>query len=359
MIDVANAAGVSRTTASFVLNGRDAAIPQETQERVQEVARKMGYMPHASARALATGRTQRIGIVVNEPTTFGTGEVYFSSVLNGAMRGAVGHDYNILLHSAHYPDWQALYFNIVSGATDGVLLIGRFAGDELTPALLESGFPTVCINYHLDHPRCYTVDCDNETGAYEAVRYLLSLGHCQIAFFYPGEGISWGKERFAGARRAMQEAGLPAGNLHIHTWQETASPLSGQWVGSAMEFLQRREPRPTAVLCCEETRIGEIVDRLPAAGVRVPEDLSVISFNSSEISARCRPPMTSVWQPLEEIGVRAIDLLVEIISERESPNRDIRLPMRLDIRQSCAAAPSHTPPLKDATHAIVHRGGNG
>src|SRR5205085_10823408 len=99
-IAVALAAGVSRTTASFVLNGREAAIPEETRERVIAAATRMGYRPNASAMELATGRTRRIGIILNNPDLFGSGDMYYSEVLGGITRGALTRNYNLLLHCA-------------------------------------------------------------------------------------------------------------------------------------------------------------------------------------------------------------------------------------------------------------------
>jgi LacI family transcriptional regulator len=336
MIDVADAAGVSRTTASFVLNGREAAIPPETQQRVLEVAHRMGYHPHAGARALATGKTNRIAIVLNDPDSFGSQDMYLTRIMYGIMRGAVRRNCNILLHSAQHPDWRALYRDILSGTTDGVLLVGRSVGDELTPALLEARFPTVCLSFHVDHPRCYAVDCDNETGAYLALKHLVSLGHRQIAFVYPGQEISWGRERYQGACRALDEAGLSAANLHVHHWQEKFPPKE-DWFLSAIEFLKTAQPSPTALVCCEESRVRHLVELLPGVAIRVPEDLSVISFNSTEISERSRPPLTSVWQSLDEVGDSGVEVLMKLIANEAPEPRIHRVPMKLDVRESCLA----------------------
>src|SRR2546429_443371 len=104
MSDVAAAAGVSRTTASFVLNKKDAAIPAETQQRVLQAAEQLGYRPHAGARALATGRTNRIGLVLAEAAYFRPGDDYFAGIMAGILDGAVRNGHDLLLHSARYPD---------------------------------------------------------------------------------------------------------------------------------------------------------------------------------------------------------------------------------------------------------------
>ncbi|HZT43899.1 MAG TPA: LacI family DNA-binding transcriptional regulator [Chthonomonadaceae bacterium] len=339
MIDVAKAAGVSRTTVSFVLSGRDAGIPAETKQRVLRLARQMGYRPHDAALALATGRTRRIGLVLNDPTSFIRSDSYVAHVLSGVLDGTLKHNYNLLLHSARYTDWHALYGEILSGAADGTLLVGRFERDELTPALLEAGVPVVCVSYQIEHPDCYSVDCDNEQGGYLAVRHVIERGHRQIAFFSPGETISWGRDRLLGARRALVEAGLSEESLRVFVWQEAGLP-SAEWTQEALSFLLALNPRPTALVCCEEWRIRQVVEALPAMGMRVPEELVVVSFNSTEHSARCRPPLTSVAQPLEQIGSAAVDMLIKRIEGRKLPERHRRFPVRLDVRESTQPDPS-------------------
>lgn len=335
LADVARAAGVSPTTASFVLNGRPAAIPPATQQRVLSAARRFGYRPHAAARALATGRTTRIGIVLNVPESFGAGDTYFMEVLAGITDGALKHNHNLLLHAAHYPDWRSLFSDIVGGASDGVLLVGRFAGDELTPALLEHGFPTVCLSYHIDHPRCVSVDGDNVLGGSLAARHLVELGHRSFLLVYPGDNVSWGAERRWGFEQELEAAGIPPDAVVRLCWQENSLP-SQKWVEEAVSYFAGLQPRPTAVLCCDERRASMFAEALPHAGIRVPEDCSVVSFNSTQISARSRPPLTSIWQPLRQIGATGVDMLMDLIQGRDVLIRAMRLPVRLDVRKSSA-----------------------
>ncbi|HZT43905.1 MAG TPA: LacI family DNA-binding transcriptional regulator [Chthonomonadaceae bacterium] len=344
MVDVAQAAGVSRTTASLVLNGRAKTIAAATRQRVLQAAQQMGYSRHATALALRTGRTRRIGIVLNEPEDFDEHDVYFSTVLAGITKGALSQDYNLVLHSCHYMDWHELYSDILSPTADGVLLVGRFIQDPLTPALLDAGFPCVCISYQVSHPDCYSVDCDNIQGGYLAAQHLFQLGHRQIAFLYPGETVRWGRDRLAGAQQAAVEAGLSPPSFHLYQWPDDGNMPSEASIHAAVRFLQTCRPRPTAMICCDELRAQSITECLPSAGIRVPEDLAVVSFNSTEQSARTRPPMTSVAQPLREIGFAAVEMLVDLIEGREVAKRCLRFPMSLDVRESCGARtiPAHS-----------------
>jgi LacI family transcriptional regulator len=334
-IDVAQEAGVSQSTVSLVLNGKAMnRIPEETRQRVFEAARKLNYRPNVIARELVTGRTRRIGIVPNQPASFLGDDLYYSKVLVGVLQGALRHNYNILLHSADYPDWMHLHKDIVGGATDGVVLIGRYPEDALTNALCELGFPAVCISYHPDKEPYYSVDCDNEQGGYLAVQYLLALGHREIAFFFPGDTISWGRERHEGALRAMREAEVPEENLHVLKFAYSPDVLP-----DSAELLLREillpERRYTAAIFCDEWTGLQALECLTEFGLRVPEDLSIINFNSTEVSARARPALTSVWQPLTEIGEAGFTRLIDLVEGREVTSGVIRFPMRLDVRESC------------------------
>ena len=333
---MAQQAGVSPTTASFVLNGRDDSIPEVTRRRVHEAAVRLNYRPHSAARSLATGRTRRIGIVLNQPESFSTHDTYFSEILGGIVERSTENDRNVLLLSAHYPDWRSLYADITGGAADGVLQISRFIHDELTPALLSAGFPLVCVSFRLDDERCYSVDCDNASGGYLAARHLLELGHRRLAVLYPGETLSWGSERLAGVRKALCEAGLAGAGPLLREWEERTLP-DPEWARDTARWVRDVEPRPTALICCDEIRARMVVESLPGVGLRVPDDVSVVSFNSTEISQRCHPPMTSVRQPLSEIGKAAVDLLLARIRGTDVAERVVRFPMTLDIRASCSA----------------------
>lgn len=326
-------AGVSATTTSFVLNGREASIPDVTRQRVLDVAQRLGYRPNASARALATGRTRRIGVVINTPYSLVGRGIYHSEVLSGIMSSLPRLDYNLLLHSAHYADWQAICDDILTGAADGVLLVGRIAPDPLTLALLDNGFPTICVSYHVERPDCYSVDCDNEGGVYEAFRYLIALGHRHILAMQGDDRNSWAKERRAGAARAIQEAGLPEETLHYYALTDEDLQKGTPWLWARLQSVQ---PGMSALFCENEELAQRLSENLIEAGIKIPGDLSVISFNSTEISVRTRPATTSIWQPLAEIGAEAARMLVRRIEGKEVEPHVRRLPTRLDLRESCA-----------------------
>lgn len=330
--DVARHAGVSQSTVSLVLSGRAGTrISAETRQRVLNAARELNYTINVAAQALVTGRTNRLAVVPIHPGGLLDRDRYYGQVLNGILLGAMQADHNLLLHSANYPDWQAIQGNILNGSSDGVLLIGRRYDDPLTLALLEAGFPTVCISYHVAHPNCTSVDCDNSSGGQLAIQHLLDCGHRHLALFSPSAAEIWVQERRQGAEAALRDAGYDPEQLVLI---EEYTEASEDWIERVVERLLSASPRPTGLFGTEENQTRILVEALPAYGIRVPEDLAVVSFNSTELSARARPPITSVRQPLVEIGKEAVRLLLAIITGESHEPGLHRLSVRLDIRET-------------------------
>jgi len=211
----------------------------------------------------------------------------------------------------------------------GVLLIGRPSNDELTQALLEASYPTICVSYHPGNLESRSVDCDNIHGGYVAAQYLLALGHRHLLFDVTDTPSSWVEERRQGALKAFHEAGLPETNL----LSLTTAPIH---IDAILEHLHREQDAPTALLFNDEYGTQMVAEALPEHGFRVPEDISLITFNSTEVSERCRPPLTSVGQPLGDIGESAVEMLIDLVEGREVPFGIRRFPMHLDVRASTA-----------------------
>lgn len=332
--DVARKAGVSQSTVSLVLNGRANRISEETRQRVLEAARQLNYSRNHTARALVTGRTQRIGIVANSPYSFWMRDNYYGEVLTGVTSGALDANQNLLLHTSQFPDWQGLYHDILSGATDGVLMVGYYPFPELPLRLIESGFPTVCVSFEPEHERAYSVDCDNVAGGKLGIEHLLSLGHRHIVFAYAGDGISWVQQRKEGVIAGMLEAGQKAEQiLWFNLVAYEHQPII--WARRLLAEMKACASPPTAVYFADEGSARHFVETIAMFGVRVPEDIAVIGFNSTEMSARSRPPLTSVRQPLSDIGEAAVKMLMDRIEGRPIYPRRLRFPVTMDVRETC------------------------
>lgn len=356
--DVARLAGVSQSTVSLVLNGRtDTRIPDATRQRVFEATRALNYTRNAAAHALLTGRTHRFGIVPIHPNAFADHGSYYGALTTSFIQGALRHNYNLLLHCVAHLHWETLYRDILGGSTDGVILIGRRADDPLTKALLEARFPVVCVSYQPDVPDFYSVDCDNEQGGYLAVKHLLELGHRRIAYLFARGEHTWEVQRFTGAQRAISESHLPPDSLlcfgadekniekkSIEEQEEGQqsgdrdTPLTDERVLSLLEAHSRdRTTRPTALICPDDLQGERLIRHFLPRGIRIPHDIALVSYNSTEVCERTQPRQTSIWQPLMEIGRAAVDTLIDLFEGREVAPGTRRFPMRLDVRESCGA----------------------
>lgn len=335
--DVARKAGVSQSTVSLVLNGRmNARISQQTRERVIEAARQLNYSLNTSARALVTGKTQRISIVLNEPNNFRNHNNFFMDVLSGVVNAAVETRYNIVFLSSSYPDWRSLFDEIRGGSSDGVLLIGRYADDPLTVALLDALFPTVCVSYSPNHCHYHSVDCDNELGGYLVAQHMIKLGHRNFAYIHPEESLSWVNERKSGIVRSLQENGISKERMICSSLPYLVSDHSRAYE-ELIGVITSSPVKPTALIFADEWRAKWIIEKMGKDGFHIPGDFSVANFNSTILSERAYPPITSVWQPLAEIGEAACRLLIDLLDDKPAPIGTIRYPVRLDVRDSTAA----------------------
>jgi len=255
--------------------------------------------------------------------------------LAGVVDSVVRRSYNLVFHTAKYPDPQTLLEDVRSGATDGVLMIGDLPYAEVARSLAASSHPTVLVSQHLGDTPCFAVDCDNECGGYTAARHLIETGHRHIAFLL-SVAQTWAEERLRGAERAVAEMGQGGVRLEVVPYTDT---IMRDAEVTALHWLLGTPERPDAIICDREDPAPFLVEKLPQYGIRVPDDLSIVNFNSTERCSSARVPLTSVWQPLADIGESATDLLIDIIEKKSVVSGVRRFPVRLDIRDS--TAPKH------------------
>ncbi|HVK02736.1 MAG TPA: LacI family DNA-binding transcriptional regulator [Armatimonadaceae bacterium] len=326
--DVAEAAGVSKTTAVFVLNERpNFSIPQETRTRVQNAAKRLGYRRNGLAAALSHGRTGSIGLVVNAPLGHGETELgasYLLGVILGATQAAsaarlrlttIGYDGD----NPPTPD------EVTDNRVDGLIVVGVME-ESFTRAVYDTGFPCVTVGSGYALRR---VTADNVGGATQAVEHLIALGHRRIAYASPGLTEA-DIERRQGWQEAMRRHGLPSDGLE-QDWE----PL--------LERLLARGPdAPTAVFCRNDSYAALLIPAARKAGLRVPEDVSVVGFDSGIIAQAME--LTSVRNPLPELTVRAVEMLTGLIAGKETETL-VTLPTELNVRRSTAppAAPALGP----------------
>jgi LacI family transcriptional regulator len=321
MSDVARTAGVSVATVSKVVNGRW-GVAQATVDRVQQVIDQMGYEASLGAQSLRSSRTNVLGILVAEFEPFST------ELLKGASSVVAQTEYELLAYAAgsrgSMVGWERRSLARLSGTLiDGAILV--------TPTVVEAkhGVHVVAIDPHTGPTGMPTVDSDNFAGAILATEHLLGLGHRRIGFIGGRADLESARLREVGFRKAMAEARVAVDESLVRVGDfriETAE-------GAAHQLLNRPD-RPTAVFAANDLSAIATMTAARGLGLTLPEDLSVIGFDNVPESALASPPLTTIMQPLQQMGAEALLLLVDLIAGVER-DPHVRLPTELVVRSSC------------------------
>jgi LacI family transcriptional regulator len=306
-------------TVSAVLRARPTdkyPIAEATRERVLTAAHKLRYFPSAVAQGMRGRRINALGVVLINPDARLQGDPYVCGILDGIIAVANAEGQNTTLFTGQRWSSAAESLSLFcDGRTDGLIILSPSPDSDIVPALLDVDLPFVLISGHSDDPRVSSVDIDHVAPTEELVRHLIGLGHRRIAFL-PGRAQSRSARlRHEGYCRALDTAGIPfdpalvlPGGYSIPSGHKRTEALLQLPEGS----------RPTA-LCCgnDQIAIGAL-QMLAEAGVRVPDEMSVTGFDDGPEAANLTPPLTTIRQPLEEMGRRAARLLLDTI-ESGSP----------------------------------------
>jgi LacI family transcriptional regulator len=325
--DVARVAGVSVPTVSKVMNGRDGVAPTTTQ-RILEVIESLGYESSLVARSLRRRRTDVIGILVTEFEPFST------ELLKGISAAAIGTGYELLAYAGlvvgeQRTGWERRSLSRLAGTLiDGAIVV--------TPSTVMSStsIPVVSIDPHTGPEGHAAIDSDNVGGARAATDHLIALGHRRIAHVRGRAGLASAELREEGYRQALAAAGIPFDPdlLRVGGYQLTRT------ADAARELLTGPD-RPTAVFAANDSSAIGVLDVARELGLRVPEDLSVVGFDDVPLAAGATPPLTTVAQPLHDLGAEALGMLLELLGGREVPAH-LQLPTTLVVRGSTAPPPT-------------------
>jgi LacI family transcriptional regulator len=328
---VAEAAGVSIATVSRVLNGR-ADVSPETRELVSEVIREHGYTANRSARSLSAGRTGLVGMLV--PLVY---PAYFSSILSGAAEALHEQDLRLVLSPTdHEHDREVtLLDRLMHGLTDGALIVLPEESSAELERLLNEGYRFVVIDplEPLDE-RIPSVSAAHASGADQAMQHLLGLGHRRIAAITGPSGWVATEDRRRGYHAALAAAGiLPDPALELESDFEIQGGMT-----AAHRLLDLPEP-PTAIFAFNDNLAIGVLQAARARGVRVPEDLSVVGFDDVEHATIVTPTLTTVRQPLAEMGRTAVSLLMRLLERQRFETLHVELATRLVVRESTGPPP--------------------
>jgi DNA-binding LacI/PurR family transcriptional regulator len=329
---VAELAGVSRTTVSFVLNDVPGVkITEETRQRVLQAARELNYYPTAAARSLASGKTHRIGLILGEGQERLAADAFLPAFLQGVTASVHRRGYLLVLQLAEdVPSHEAYARLIREQQVDGLILSGPRSDDPLLPQLAEERFPLILHgrpNGH-DFP---CVDVDNKASAYQATSHLIGLGHRRIGFISNAPlSYSGAQDRFAGYRQALTEHDLPLDPDLVGT--AAFLPEAGC---AAMEQLLALQERPTAVFGASDVVALGAMNAIHSAGLCIPNDIAVVGFDDIFLAAHAHPPLTTIRVPAYGLGWTAAEVLIRRIEGDVVSS--VTLETELVIRESCGA----------------------
>jgi DNA-binding LacI/PurR family transcriptional regulator len=330
--EIARLADVSHPTVSRALKNSH-LISESTGDRIRRIAAEHGYQPNRNARSLVTQRSNFIGCVVTD-----IADPFISEVISGVEQVAAQHDYSIILTtSGGDPDREIRAVrSLVERAIDGVLVIAAMTGGAPSSYFSEREIPIVLINNHHPATFVHSVGVDNFEAAQQITRHLLGLGHRQIGYIGNKFGGQSDKDRYRGYRAALKKARVRyAPELVIHS----ESSLEGGYRG--MKQMLGSPAKPTAVFCYDDMTALGGYRAIRAAGLQISKDISVAGFDDLFFSSYMEPSLTTIGQPMREMGERAVKLLLDLLAPSrngKAPKKtQIVIPGKLTIRKSTSA----------------------
>jgi LacI family transcriptional regulator len=327
--DVAKAAGVSVSTVSRVLNDKD-DVSIDTIEKVQQVIKSLGYASSLAARSMRSHRTNVIGLVMPDIAT-----PYCVEVMQGVNRAIAQLDFDLLVYTNgdirkySTAEREQYYVNLLNGSiTDGVVVVAAATTSFNTRA------PLVIIDPNNEQPGFPAVTCTNREGALAAMNYLTGLGHRRIGFIT-------GRVELLSASHRLQgyKAGLAACGIDVDEELIQVGDYTTETAARSARALLSLSNRPTAIFAANDMSAMGVYQAAAQAGLRIPEDLSVVGFDNIRISAHLNPPLTTVDQFISEMAAIATEMVFKLIKGETVETKLHKIQTQLLIRSSCLPYP--------------------
>lgn len=333
--DVAEQAGVSRATVSFVLNDVPGMrISAKTRRRVKQAALQLNYHPDATARRMVSGKTHVLGFVLCQTGDQTFADAFLPQVLTGLSHGAAAQGYHILFEPIAPDDKTGSYARLIRERhVDGIVLSGPRTDDRELARIHAEGAPIVMMG-QLPSMNIPFVDVDNIGGAERATRHLLDLGHKRIGLITNAPpAYTACTDRQKGYRQALTHARVRYSTELVRYGNFT--PQSGF---IAMNQLLDLRSRPSAIFVASDTVAFGALHAIRRRGLRVPQDIALVGFDDVPLSEYIDPPLTTLRLPAYQLGQGAANLLVRLIRKESIENFQILLKTKLIIRESCGAS---------------------
>lgn len=328
--DIARATGFSVTTVSRALNDYD-DVAAETKARIKQVAQELGYYPSATARQLQKRSTDTIGFII---PTFGPrfSDPYFSELLAGVGNEAAEHDFDLLVstRSPGEEEEEQTYRRLVnSRRVDGLLVVRTRQKDWRITYLHEQGFPFVAFgrsDLALDFP---WLDVDGASGLEQVIQHLIDRGHRRIAFISAPESLMFSYYRMGGYKRAMEKNGLKFFEDMV-----AIGDLTQRGGHQAAQQLLSLSPPPTAIAVCNDLMALGAYNAAHELNLVIGRDIAITGFDDIPLAEHANPPLTTVHQPIYQIGTTICRMLIQLIRNEELEERQVLLEPQLVVRES-------------------------
>jgi LacI family transcriptional regulator len=310
MHDVARLAGVSQSTVSRVLNATASHLPisEQTRQRILDAVEQLGYQPNMTARSLRTQRTQMIAVMIGDISN-----AFYHPVVRAVQDVARTFDYDVLISNGDHLYENEVRFleTVLRRPVDGVIMAPhRLTTEDLDSFIKRSRIPIVALGAQVQHPLVDVVGGTSEAATYEAVSWLIhKMGHRRIGFIGVVDDMPPGPPRLRGYERAMQEAGLPVEPRFI---QKVEFTMEGG--RHAMRGFLEQDSIPTALFACNSLMAIGAIKTAKAAGLRVPQDLSVMGFDDIPEAIIVEPQLTIIARDLARVGQQVAEVLFERIN---------------------------------------------
>ena len=332
--DVADRAGVSRTTVSLVLNNVSGIqISDATRQRVLQAAKELNYVPDAAAQALASRQSQIIGLILIRTPDQIASDVFLTQTLDGLIKSVHKEGMRLLIDIIEPERQEETYLQLMRAKRiDGIILSGPRYDDGALNTLLEHNFPTVLLG-QLPDSWFYSVDVDNRAAAYNAVAHLLNLGHRRVACITNAPlNYTAASDRLAGYRQAIEEKELQYNQALVRFGEfdsESGYEQMNRLLESGAEF--------TAVFVASDLVAYGAIAAIREHGWRIPEDMALVGLDDLPVSRFINPPLTTIRLPAIELARQAVDMLFQLLQGEKPEQRQVILGTELVVRDSCGA----------------------
>ncbi|MGM0523116.1 MAG: LacI family DNA-binding transcriptional regulator [Bacillota bacterium] len=328
--DIAKATGFSITTVSKVLNNYP-DVGKKTREKILKTVDDMGYYPSSYARTLTTKKSYTLGVIYMESLGIGLKHSFFNAIIQSFKQVVELEGYDLLFIANKIGDEKKSYLDHFKyRGVDGVVVFSSENDDDELEKVIESDLPSVIVD--LDSTDTNVIYSDNYQGTEMALKYLLELGHTKIAHIAGHQNTFSGIERMKGFLKATKQLGIQIPPSYI----VNGGFFSIEGGKEAMQQLLVLNDPPTAVFASSDTMAFGAMKAIREAGLRVPEDISIIGYDNVEWSDYIKPRLTTVKQDVDKIGADAARILMNSINGKNASYIKEVVPVSLIKRDSCS-----------------------